>query len=93
LAGEQGKQTIHWNASYCNTAAGSPPARKPPAPSPESCDRPFRVDQHQHPAKGVMQVDANRQLEETLEPCLFASSVEGDVLETFGLAQRRHWRR
>src|SRR3954466_2348392 len=47
----------------------------------------LRVDQHQHPAEGVVRGNAARQLEEALQPVPFATAVKGDVLEALGLAE------
>lgn len=46
----------------------------------------LRVDQHRHPAEGVVRGNAARQLEQAAEPVAFAAAVEGDVLKAFGLA-------
>jgi hypothetical protein len=45
------------------------------------------VDQHQHPAEGVVRGDAIRQREEALEPVPLAAAVQRDVLEALGLAE------
>src|SRR4051794_27462850 len=47
----------------------------------------LRVDQHQHPAEGVVRGNAARQLEEALQPVPFAAAVQRDVLEALGLAE------
>src|SRR3954447_17744337 len=46
----------------------------------------LRVDQHQHPAEGVVRGNAARQLEEALQPIPLATPAEGDVLKALGLA-------
>ena len=57
-----------------------------PHPAQKAALEALRVDQHQHPAEGVVRGDAVRQLEEALQPVLLAAAVEGDVLEALGLA-------
>ena len=44
------------------------------------------VDQHQHPAEGVVRGNAAWQLKEAAEPAAFAAAVKGDVLEALSLA-------
>src|SRR5688572_10954669 len=50
-------------------------------PAEEAALEAIRIDQHQHPAEGVVGGNAAPQLEEALQPVPLAAAVEGDVLK------------
>jgi hypothetical protein len=89
-------------AAFVATAAGAPhglavdrhhlaldPARQGLRPPGEAGLERVRIDEHEHPAEGVVRGDAVRQLEEGLEPGPLALPVELDVLPALGAGDHR----